>query len=40
VGWSSEHPDYDGAGRRPIDPAQFWILPSDCALVFRSEPLA
>ena len=38
VGWSSEHPDYDGAGRRPIDPAQFWILPGDCALVFNSEP--
>ncbi|MGB3339842.1 MAG: malto-oligosyltrehalose trehalohydrolase [Devosia sp.] len=37
VAWSSEHPDYDGAGRRPIDPEQFWILPSDCALVFRSE---
>lgn len=37
VAWSSEHPDYDGAGRRPIDLAQFWILPSDCALVLRSE---
>jgi maltooligosyltrehalose trehalohydrolase len=36
--WSSEHPDYDGAGRRPIDPEQFWILPSDCALVLASEP--
>jgi maltooligosyltrehalose trehalohydrolase len=40
VGWSSEHPDYDGAGRRPIDPTQFWILPSDCALVFHPEALA
>ena len=40
VAWSSEHPDYDGAGRRPIDPAQFWILPADCALVFRGEPLS
>jgi maltooligosyltrehalose trehalohydrolase len=38
VAWSSEHPDYDGAGRRPIDPEKFWILPSDCALVLRSEP--
>lgn len=38
VGWSSEHPDYDGAGRRQIDPQRFWILPSDCALVFHSEP--
>ncbi|MBU1337143.1 MAG: DUF3459 domain-containing protein [Alphaproteobacteria bacterium] len=36
--WSSEHPDYDGAGRRPLDPTQFWILPGDCALVFRSDP--
>ncbi|QQR34835.1 malto-oligosyltrehalose trehalohydrolase [Devosia oryziradicis] len=40
VAWSSEHPDYDGAGRRPVDPAQFWILPSDCALVFAPEALA
>ena len=40
VGWCSEHPDYDGAGRRPTDPAQFWVLPSDCALVLRSEPLS
>lgn len=38
VAWSSEHPDYDGAGRRPIDPDQFWILPGDCALVLASEP--
>lgn len=38
VGWSSEHPDYDGAGRRPIDLRKFWILPADCALVLRSEP--
>lgn len=38
VAWSSEHPDYDGAGRRPIDPEKFWVLPSDCALVLRSEP--
>lgn len=36
--WSSEHPDYDGAGRRPMDPASFWIMPGDCALVLRSEP--
>lgn len=38
LAWSSEHPDYDGAGRRPIDPEQFWILPGDCALVFCAEP--
>lgn len=37
VSWSSEHPDYDGAGRRSIDSEQFWILPGDCALVFRSQ---
>ena len=37
VAWSSEHPDYDGAGRRPLDPTQFWILPSDCALVFNTK---
>lgn len=35
--WSSEHPDYDGAGRRPVDPEHFWILPSDCTLMLRSE---
>lgn len=38
VAWSSEHPDYDGAGRRPIDPEQFWILPGDSALMLSSEP--
>jgi maltooligosyltrehalose trehalohydrolase len=38
--WSSEHPEYDGAGRRPADPERFWILPGDCALLFRSEPRA
>lgn len=36
--WSSEHPDYDGAGRRPMDPDKFWILPGDCAILLRSEP--
>ncbi len=35
--WSSEHPDYGGAGRRPIDPQGFWILPSDCALVLTPK---
>ena len=39
LAWSSEHPDYDGAGRRPFDPDSFWTLPSDCALVLRSELL-
>lgn len=35
--WSSEHPSYDGAGRRPVDLDQFWILPSDCLLFLRAE---
>lgn len=38
VEWSSEHPDYNGSGRRIIDPERYWILPSDCALVMRSVP--
>lgn len=37
LAWSSEHPDYDGAGRRPFDPEHFWILPGDCTLMLRSE---
>jgi maltooligosyltrehalose trehalohydrolase len=37
LAWSSEHPDYGGAGRRPVDPEHFWILPSDCTIVLRSE---
>lgn len=37
LAWSSEHPDYEGAGRRPVDPEHFWILPGDCSLVLRSE---
>jgi len=36
--WSSEDPAYDGAGRRPIDTDQFWILPADSALVLESIP--
>lgn len=35
--WSSEHPQYGGAGRRPVEPEKFWILPSDCTLVLRPE---
>lgn len=35
--WSSEHPAYDGSGRRPIDPKGFWILPSDCTILLTSE---
>lgn len=37
LAWSSEHPDYDGAGRRFVDPEHFWVLPSDCTLMLRSE---
>lgn len=36
--WSSEHPDYDGAGRRPADLDEPWTLPADCALLLHSEP--
>lgn len=35
--WSSEHPKYAGAGRRPVEPEKFWILPGDCTLVLRAE---
>jgi maltooligosyltrehalose trehalohydrolase len=35
--WSSEHPRYDGAGRRPLDPEQFFVLPGACTVVLRSE---
>ncbi|MDO8944195.1 MAG: DUF3459 domain-containing protein, partial [Desulfobacterales bacterium] len=38
VQWSSEHPDYDGVGRRQVEPDAYWILPGDCSLVLRSEP--
>jgi len=36
LAWSSEHPDYDGAGRRAADLDHFWIMPGDCAIVLRS----
>ncbi|MDB5472891.1 MAG: malto-oligosyltrehalose trehalohydrolase, partial [Devosia sp.] len=26
--WSSEHPDYGGAGRRELDPEGVWVLPA------------
>lgn len=35
--WSSEHPDYGGAGRRPVEPEHFWILPGDCAVLLSCE---
>lgn len=37
VDWSSEHPDYDGGGRRPTDTDHFWILPADTAMLMRGE---
>jgi maltooligosyltrehalose trehalohydrolase len=36
VCWSSEHPDYNGAGRPPVDPERYWTLPGDCAVVLAS----
>lgn len=38
VEFSSEHPRYDGAGRRPTDADQPWTLPADTAIVLASEP--
>lgn len=38
--WSSEHPDYGGAGRRPFDLETFSILPGDSAILLRSEARA
>lgn len=38
LAWSSEHPDYDGAGRRPFDADRFTILPADSALLLASQP--
>jgi maltooligosyltrehalose trehalohydrolase len=38
--WSSEHPDYDGAGRPSIDLARYWILPGDSAVLFVSEAVS
>lgn len=35
--WSSEHPDYGGAGRRPFDTDQFSVLPSDTAILLTSK---
>lgn len=35
--WSSEHPDYDGGGRAPVDTTGFWILPADSAILFSAE---
>ena len=37
--WSSEHPDYAGAGRRLADPSKTgWVLPGDCGIVLRLVP--
>lgn len=35
--WSSEHPDYGGAGRRPFDTDRFSVLPSDTAILLTTE---
>ena len=35
--WSSEHPDYGGAGRRPFDTDRFSILPSDTAILLKVQ---
>ena len=36
--WSSEDPAYAGAGRRPMDTDNFWVLPADTAIVLAAEP--
>lgn len=36
LSWSSEHPDYDGAGRVAFNPRKAWLLPSDCALLLSA----
>ncbi len=38
--WSSEHPDYGGAGQPSIDLNKYSTLPGDSALVFASEAVA
>ncbi len=40
VCWSSEHPDFDGAGRVPVDLADVWILPADGALFLEAVPIS
>ena len=35
--WSSEHPDYDGAGRTPLDAESFWVLPADSAVLLNAQ---
>jgi maltooligosyltrehalose trehalohydrolase len=37
--WSSEHPDYGGSGRRPVDPEGYRILPGDSAVVLCATAL-
>jgi maltooligosyltrehalose trehalohydrolase len=34
--WSSEHPDFNGAGRVPVDLDEVWILPAESALFFQA----
>ncbi|WEK04375.1 MAG: alpha-amylase family glycosyl hydrolase [Candidatus Devosia phytovorans] len=35
--WSSEHPDYGGAGRRAFDTDKFSVLPGNTAILLRPE---
>lgn len=37
LAFSSEHPNYNGAGRVPLDTDASWILPADTAIVLASE---
>lgn len=37
--WSSEHPQYGGAGRHHFDPQGIWILPADCAMLLSAQVL-
>ena len=39
VEWSSEDPDYGGAGTPPVESADgSWTLPGECAVVLAPEP--
>lgn len=38
--WSSEHPDYDGAGSVPFVGAGRWLIRSSAAMLLRSEVLS
>jgi maltooligosyltrehalose trehalohydrolase len=38
LAWSSEHPEYGGAGTPAFDPDRLWRLPAGSALVFENRP--